>query len=97
MSQEKIKYRVVDDKGRLFQDHCNKWRYATKCRICGNLQDWCVTSKADPDGYHSFIRYMHNSFIEPRLNHCETCCHATVQDVVGHEVEPDTDEDDEKA
>jgi rRNA maturation protein Nop10 len=61
------------------------YNYETKCRRCGNLQQWNGLP-AERFEYKSFQEMMYSQVQEPRQYRCDKCDRYTVQDVCAYDL-----------
>ena len=57
--------------------------YETKCRRCGNFEDWFFAEKTK-ENYNYFIIAITDYIQNPRSYRCKICDKHTVQDVVSY-------------
>lgn len=57
--------------------------YETKCRRCGELEEYSLGTKNDWNDFSDYSRYIHEILLKrPQCNYCNNCDKNTVQDVV---------------
>lgn len=61
----------------------DNYEYETKCRRCGNFQEWYFAKK-DNLKLIDFLTAMSDYAVNPRLQKCSTCDKRTIQDLISY-------------